>query len=69
MNGVSPEDIILSEAWWDSLSINQMRELCRQHCPYATDADVVCPTIYNTYTMWVFEGKPDPQQTIPVEQS
>jgi hypothetical protein len=48
--------------WWRSLSINQQKELEKKH-----------KTIYGSATpqevamIWDKEGKPNPQETIPVK--
>ena len=59
------EELQKARDWWRNLSNNQMNEFWKKHFPnYSWE---VVRTKYNIHKMWENEGKPPPQELIPVD--
>lgn len=56
-------EIGMAEKWWNSLSINQMKEHRNKHSPYSSWQDLPQQTIAR---IWSSEGKPASQAILPV---
>lgn len=60
--GIQDSELIPSNKWWRNLSINQGKALQQKYYPNYP--------YYNEYfvhKMWIQEGKPEPQELIPVD--
>jgi len=53
----------VANTWWNSLSINQMKEY---HAKYIKFGDWYNPSNSSINDIWEKEGKPKPQELIPV---
>lgn len=60
-SSINAEDLKTSWNWWRNLSINQMKAVAKKHYPN-------CYTLSQRmiWEMWTDEGKPLPQELIPV---
>lgn len=57
--GLTQQDVNSACEWWSALSINQMKAIEAKH-------NQKCYGWSQTHYLWTLEGKPAPQELIPV---
>lgn len=60
---ISDDEYNKARAWWRNLSNNQMKALEKTHFPHMS----TYANKHMIYQMWEEEGKPSPQELIPIK--